>query len=67
VPGQNILMAAPDDAPAWLSHLESLDTSGPARKALTDSALELVRTGYDWEILGQKLCATYEGWLRDGA
>jgi glycosyltransferase involved in cell wall biosynthesis len=63
-PGENILLADPDDAETWVNHLEQLTGSAPARKALSASALELVRTTYDWAILGRKLCNTYEGWLR---
>jgi glycosyltransferase involved in cell wall biosynthesis len=63
-PGENILMAEPDDAETWLRHLEHLKESESLRPALVASALELVRTTYDWEILGRKLCDTYEGWLR---
>jgi sugar transferase (PEP-CTERM/EpsH1 system associated) len=66
-PGENILLADPDDAGAWLRHVERLMESEPARKALSAAALGLVRDGYDWEILGRKLCDTYEGWLRGEA
>jgi glycosyltransferase involved in cell wall biosynthesis len=65
-PGENILLAEPDDAEAWLRNLEHLMESEP-RQALCASAFELVRTSYDWEILGRKLCDTYEGWLRGAA
>jgi glycosyltransferase involved in cell wall biosynthesis len=65
-PGENILLADPDDVETWLQHLELLAGSEPARKGLSASALELVRTRYDWEILGRKLGDTYEGWLRGG-
>jgi glycosyltransferase involved in cell wall biosynthesis len=64
-PGENILMADPDDAQTWLRHLEYLMDSEPGRNALSASAIALVRTTYDWKILGRKLCDTYEGWLRD--
>ncbi len=63
-PGENILLADPHDAETWLRHLEHLMESERGRKALADSAFELVRTTYDWEILGRKLGDTYEGWLR---
>jgi glycosyltransferase involved in cell wall biosynthesis len=63
--GQNILLAGPDDAETWLGHLEQLEASESGRSALSAAALDLVRTTYDWEILGRKLCDTYEGWLRD--
>jgi len=64
-PGENILMADPDDTETWLHHLEQLKESESGRKALAAAALDLVRTTYDWEILGRKLCDTYETWLRD--
>ena len=66
-PGENILLADPDDAETWVRHLERLKESELARKALSASALALVRTTYDWEILGRKLCDTYERWLRGEA
>jgi glycosyltransferase involved in cell wall biosynthesis len=64
-PGGNVLLAEPDDAEGWLRHLEYLTGSESGRKALSDSGLEFVRRSYDWEILGRKLCDTYEGWLRE--
>ena len=64
-PGHNILLAEPDDAEIWLRHLEHLKQSLSGRQALAASALELVRASYDWEMLGRRLCDTYEGWLRD--
>ncbi|MBZ5632292.1 MAG: glycosyltransferase [Acidobacteriia bacterium] len=63
-PGENILLADPDDAETWLRHLGQLTLSEVARTALSASAFDLVRTVYDWGILGRKLCDTYEGWLR---
>jgi glycosyltransferase involved in cell wall biosynthesis len=63
--GQNILLAGPDDAETWLRHLEQLEASESGRSALSAAALDLVRTTYDWEILGRKLSDTYEEWLRD--
>jgi sugar transferase (PEP-CTERM/EpsH1 system associated) len=63
-PGENILIAEPDDAETWLRHLEHLKESEPGRRTLSAAALELVRTSYDWEMLGRKLCDTYEAWLR---
>jgi glycosyltransferase involved in cell wall biosynthesis len=65
--GENILFAEPDDARTWLRHLEFLTKSQSERQALTAAALKLVRRKYDWEILGRKLCDTYEHWLRDEA
>jgi sugar transferase (PEP-CTERM/EpsH1 system associated) len=63
-PGENILLADPDDAETWLNHLAHLIESETGRAALSAAGLELVRGSYDWEILGRKLCDTYEGWLR---
>lgn len=60
---ENILFAGADDPEAWLRQLGYL-ISGSGCKALAASALQLVRTTYDWGILGRKLCDTYEGWLR---
>jgi glycosyltransferase involved in cell wall biosynthesis len=64
-PGENILLADPDDSETWLQHLEHLTASEAARKSLSASALDLVRGSYDWETLGGKLGDTYEGWLRN--
>jgi sugar transferase (PEP-CTERM/EpsH1 system associated) len=63
-PDKTILMADPDDAEAWVRHLAHLTTSESNRKTLTAAALELVRTQYDWEILGRKLCNVYKSWLQ---
>ncbi len=62
--GENILFADADDPNTWVSQIELLVSSGHVANALTASALELVRSTYDWDILGRKLCDTYSGWLR---
>jgi glycosyltransferase involved in cell wall biosynthesis len=64
IPGENILIAEPDDSGTWIQHLSYLVDNQEGRKKLTDSGLEMVRTGYDWEPLGRKIADTYEGWLR---
>jgi len=66
-PGENILFAEPDDAAAWARNLVSLAESEGERKRLSQAALELVRTRYDWGFLGRKLWETYEGWLQGKA
>jgi glycosyltransferase involved in cell wall biosynthesis len=59
-PGVDILIAGADDVDAWAGHLEDLaESSGSRRKALSAAALDLVRTHYDWEALGQTLWAAY--------
>ncbi|MGA3186100.1 MAG: glycosyltransferase [Bryobacteraceae bacterium] len=60
-PGRDILIAGADDAEAWVRHLESL---AECRQPLVTAALDLVRTRYDWEALGETLWSTYEDWLR---
>jgi glycosyltransferase involved in cell wall biosynthesis len=64
-PGRDILIAGPDDAEAWANQLQSLaDASGDRRRALVAAALDLARTHYDWEMIGQTLWDTYQDWLR---
>jgi glycosyltransferase involved in cell wall biosynthesis len=62
-PGEDILFAEPDDADSWLHHLTHLAEESAVRQRIVDHALRLVRTRYDWEALGRKLCETYEDWL----
>ena len=63
-PGQNILLAAPDDVEAWIRHLACLLESADLRKRLVEGGRHLVQTRYDWEILGETLATTYQDWLR---
>jgi glycosyltransferase involved in cell wall biosynthesis len=64
-PGKDILIADPDDGEAWAGHLQRLaDLSINDRQALVAAGLDLARTHYDWETLGQILWSTYEYWLR---
>ncbi len=64
-PGKDILIADPDDGEAWAGHLQRLaNPSINDRQALVDAALDLARTHYDWETLGQILWSAYDGWLR---
>lgn len=63
--GENLLLAEPDDAEGWIDRLVRLEDSPALRGKLTEAGLQLVRSRYDWEILGEKLRATYEGWVRE--
>jgi len=60
--GVNALLVEPGDAEGWAEKLGGLMDSEERRAGMTEAGLELVRTRYDWEILGAKLRDTYEGW-----
>ena len=60
-------MADPDDAPRWTDHIARLAEHSQIQSHLADAARQLVRTRYDWEILGAKLSRTYTGWLEGPA
>jgi polysaccharide biosynthesis protein PslH len=66
-PDKTILIAEPDDPEIWLRHLSHLIKSESNRQTLAAAALDVVRTQYDWNILGRKLCDIYEDWLRNPA
>jgi glycosyltransferase involved in cell wall biosynthesis len=61
-PGRDILLADPDDASAWIDRLNQL-AQPPPGGAQIRAALDLVRTRYDWEIIGKTLSDTYAEWL----
>ena len=63
VDGENILLVDSNDARGWADRLVSLADSPIRRTQLTAAGLRLVQSRYDWEMLGRKLLATYEGWL----
>jgi polysaccharide biosynthesis protein PslH len=63
-PGREILIAGADDPAAWIGHLTSL-AQVPARQQQIAAALDLVRSRYDWEIIGRTLGDTYAEWLRE--
>jgi polysaccharide biosynthesis protein PslH len=65
-PGRDILIAGADDAQPWIDHLIAL-AQIPTRADQIRAALDLVRTRYDWEIVGQTLNDTYAAWLREAA
>ena len=60
--GSDILIADADDPHQWVNHLSAL-TQISARQNQINAALNLVRTRYDWEIIGQALNDTYAAWL----
>ena len=64
-PGQDILLADPDDSAAWVDRLLLLLQSPGRRLQLAAAGQRLVKSRYDWETLGQTLCNTYERWLAE--
>jgi glycosyltransferase involved in cell wall biosynthesis len=65
--GENVLLAGAEDVAAWVDRLVRLAEPGDLRKRLIAAGLQLVQSRYDWNILGAKLCATYERWLAETA
>ena len=65
IDGENILLVDSADAGGWADRLVSLADSPTRRAQLTAAGLGLVQSRYDWEMLGRKLLATYEGWLAE--
>ena len=63
-PGSDIRIAGADDPQQWIDYLSAL-AQAPARRDQIHAALNLVRTRYDWEIVGQTLNDTYAAWLRE--
>jgi glycosyltransferase involved in cell wall biosynthesis len=62
-PEQNILTAAVDDRESWIRQITRLVESPEQFERISTSALNLVKSQYDWQILGSKLFAIYEEWL----
>ena len=62
-PDTDILMANPDDVAAWTNHLVRLANESTLVDSLASAGLELVKSRYDWQILGRKLTQTYATWL----
>jgi glycosyltransferase involved in cell wall biosynthesis len=60
-PGRDFLIAQADDPEEWISQLKDL---AGQRESLVAAGLDLVRTHYDWEAIGEELWSTYQGWLR---
>ncbi|HEX4278173.1 MAG TPA: glycosyltransferase [Bryobacteraceae bacterium] len=64
VDGENALVVGAEDAEGWASRFVDLAENPALRARLIAAGLRLVQSGYDWDIIGAKLCAVYEGWLR---
>lgn len=60
---RNILLVEADDTEAWVARLTALNSSTKMAAQLRDAAFDLVRSRYDWQILGATLCQTYRSWL----
>ncbi len=63
-PNRDILFADPGDQEGWLRGVSDLLESPERLHTLTAAAKELVRTQYDWNILGARLSDAYDEWLR---
>ena len=59
-PGAHILMAETHED--WARGLSNIFENADLRLTLINSAKELIRLRYDWEILGQMLFRTYCSW-----
>jgi sugar transferase (PEP-CTERM/EpsH1 system associated) len=59
-PGEHYLRAEQDAD--WLPALTQLAGDPEHGRQLAERGLRLVRSRYDWEVLGEKLVATYERW-----
>jgi sugar transferase (PEP-CTERM/EpsH1 system associated) len=62
-PGKDIEIV--DDEDGWLRALESLTSNPNLRADRVAAALQLVRTSYDWGMLGDRLYESYRLWLAD--
>jgi polysaccharide biosynthesis protein PslH len=62
-PGRDILIADGDEE--WVAALDSLAQRPDLRNSLTQAARTLVEQRYDWDRIGERLCATYSRWLAE--
>ena len=60
--GENLLLASATDPDAWVAMLTRLAQSAQVRERLRTASLQLVRSRYDWDVLGAKLAALYATW-----
>jgi polysaccharide biosynthesis protein PslH len=65
-PGRDILIADADAPEQWVAHLERLAEAPEEGAKISARGIELVKTRYDWDIIGGKLRQMYEEWL-DGS
>lgn len=59
-PGADILIS--DSDRDWATHLDAISQSPELRARLVGNGRELIRTRYDWQILGNSLYRVYESW-----
>jgi len=64
-PGRDILLA--ETGEEWVRALESLAEQPQLARQLAAASGALVRSQYDWNVLGERLYATYDRWLREVA
>jgi glycosyltransferase involved in cell wall biosynthesis len=62
-PGRNILIADVDSPEEWAGHLQWLAEAPEEAAKIAARATDLIRTRYDWEIVGERLRETYDEWL----
>jgi glycosyltransferase involved in cell wall biosynthesis len=65
IDGESILLADPEDGDSWSKQLASLADSPARRAQLTEAGLRIVKTRYDWEILGAKIRQIYQDWASE--
>jgi glycosyltransferase involved in cell wall biosynthesis len=57
---RDILLVDHDEE--WLPALATLHADGPRWRELADAGRQLVRSRYDWDMVGQKLFRMYQQW-----
>lgn len=62
-PGREILIADANEPQEWAAHLELLVERPPERSRIVACGSQLVRTRYDWAIVGDALQRTYGEWI----
>jgi glycosyltransferase involved in cell wall biosynthesis len=62
--GENILIA--DGAQEWADALAELQDEA-CRQRLIEGGRRLVRSRYDWDIIGNSVIAVYNHWIRESA
>lgn len=60
--GREILIA--NDVAAWTRSLEQVALDSTLRSRMIAASLDLVRSRYDWNAIGESLWQTYREWLR---
>jgi glycosyltransferase involved in cell wall biosynthesis len=65
--GRNIVLVEPADAEGWAHELALLASNEVRRCELAAAGLDLVRSRYDWAVIGQALSGLYRRWTERGA